>query len=328
MGMGQMKQKNFAEAMTDALLECMEEFSNFSFVGAEVFGLGPHGAQLERLSEKFSDRMSFPPISEAAIAGLGIGAAQAGERVFVDIGSPAAIYLAMTQIINEAGNAHYMSNGQIDVPVVFHMMHGLRGSGAAQHSHSPQAMLWNAPGIEIVLPSGPRDVKGLLHSAIRSNNPTVFLTHGKLLDFVGPVPDEPYQIPFGQAEVKRQGSDVTIVATSLTVQVALAAAADLAADGIEMEVVDPKTLVPFDKRTILDSVAKTGRLITADETNLNCGVASEISAFIAEEGFDLLKAPIKRLARPNVPVPAGGELETYITITKKKIADAARQILD
>ncbi len=322
-----MASRTFAQAMTDALLFCLETIPNFSMVGAEIFGLGPHAKEVERIKSRFDARLRCPPISEAATAALGIGAAMAGERVFVDIGSPAAALLALTQIVNEAGNAHYMSGGQIKVPVVFHMMHGLRGSGAAQHSHSPQAMLWNAPGIEIVLPSGPRDVKGLMLSAVKSDNPTVVLTHGRLLGLEENVPDDSLEIPFGQAEVKRQGDQVTVVATSLTVQVALEAGRELSREGIEIEVIDPRTLVPLDTRTIIDSVAKTGRLVVADETYLSCGVASEIAAIMAEQAFVHLKAPIQRVARPNVPVPAGPNLEALIAPSAEKIAAAVRAVL-
>src|SRR4029077_13010608 len=205
--------------------------------------------------------------------------------------------------------------GTLRVPVVYHMLHGLRGGGAAQHSHSPQAMLWNAAGLEIVLPSSPYDVKGLMRSAIRSDNPTIFINHARLMDIEGEVPEEDYTIPFGRADIKRPGRDVTVVATSFVVHTALAAADRLAAEGIEVEVVDPRTLVPLDHATILASVRRTGRLVVVDETNLSCGVASEISAIVAEEGFDSLRAPILRVARLDVPTPFSKPLEDAITPT-------------
>src|SRR6202035_2911643 len=155
-------------------------------------------------------------------------------------------------LVNEAAVARYMSGGTLRVPVVYHMLHGLRGGGAAQHSHSPQAMLWNAAGLEIVLPSSPYDVKGLLRSAIKSDNPTVFINHARLMDIEGEVPEDDYAIPFGKADIKRPGRDVTVVATSFVVLAALAAAQELAAEGIEAEVLDPRTLVPFDRVTLLD----------------------------------------------------------------------------
>jgi len=318
---------SFPQAMADAIHACMSEIDQFSMVGGEMFGLSAHNQLLERLREDFPGRLSYPPISEQAFTAIGIGAAMVGERVLVDLGSPAGAFLAMTQIINEAGNAFSMSNGQLRVPVVFHMMHGLRGSGAEQHSHSPQAMIWNAPGIEIVLPSSPRDAKGLLISAIKSDNPTMFLSHRQLLSLSEPVPAESFEIPLGQADIKREGGDLTIVATSRMVQLALEAAEELAGEGVNAEVVDPRTLVPFDKQTILNSVAKTGRLIIADETNHTCGVAAEISATVAEEGFEFLKKPIIRIDRPNVPVPASPHLEAAITPNSEKIVAAAKRII-
>ena len=207
------------------------------------------------------------------------------------------------------------------------MLHGLRGGGAAQHSGSPQAMMWNAPGLEIVLPSCPGDAKGLLRTAIKSDNPTVFIDHAKLLGTEGPVPEGDYTIPFGRADIKRQGRDATIVATSFTVHAALAAAERLSRQGVEAEVVDPRTLVPLDRGTILDSVARTGRLVVVDEGHLSCGVASEISAIVAEEGFDRLRAPILRVARANVPTPFSKPLEDAIAPTADKICDAVRRVI-
>jgi pyruvate dehydrogenase E1 component beta subunit len=188
-------------------------------------------------------------------------------------------------------------------------------------------MLWNCPGLEIVLPSSPRDIKGLIRNAIKSNNPTVILDHAKLLGIEGEVPEGDYEIPFGQADIKREGRDITVVGTSAMVQVALEAADTLSKDGIEVEVVDPRTIVPLDKRTICESVGKTGRLVVVDECNLSCSIASEIAAIVAEEAFSALKAPIARVARPDVPVPFSQPLEAYITPTADKITEAVRKVL-
>lgn len=317
----------YAEAMIDGLFGCMDENPRVSILGNEVLGLGPQRVHLQRIKDKFPDRISFPPTSEAAYSATAIGAAMAGERVFAHLGAASFSYLAMSSIANEAATAHYTSGGKITVPVVIHMLHGLRVGGASQHSESPQAKYWNTPGLEIVLPSSPRDVKGLVRSAIASNNPTVMLTHDRLLPMEGEVPEGRFDIPLGQAEVKRQGGDVTIVATSYMVQIALDAAEILAEDGKDAEVVDPRTLVPLDKKAILDSVAKTGRLVIADETNLSCGVASEISAIVAEEGFASLKSPIIRVSRGDVVVPASPSLESYITPTADKIVAAVKEIM-
>jgi pyruvate dehydrogenase E1 component beta subunit len=220
-----------------------------------------------------------------------------------------------------------MSNGRIAVPVTFHLLHGVRGGGAAQHSHSPQAMLCNAPGLEIAAPATAADVYGLLRSAFISNNPTVVVSHARLLGIETDVPAQKQPIPFGQAEVKRAGRDVTIVANSLMVHESLAAAAALAGEGIEAEVVDLRTLSPLDEKTILASLARTGRLVVVDECPLRCGIASEVAAIVAEHGFHLLKAPVARVTRAQVPVPYSAPLEAAITPDAGKIAAAARRVL-
>jgi len=188
-------------------------------------------------------------------------------------------------------------------------------------------MLWNTPGLEIALPSSPKDVKGLLKTAARSDNPTVFVNHARLFEVTGPVPDGDYAIPFGQADLKRRGTEVTLVATSQMVQRALRAADVLAGEGVEAEVVDLRTLVPLDKRTLLESVARTGRVVIADECHRSCGVAAELAAIVAEEGFNDLKAPVKRVTALDVPVPFSRPMEAYIEPSEEKIVAAARSIL-
>jgi pyruvate dehydrogenase E1 component beta subunit len=322
-----MKQTSYAAAIVDALRISLAEDPRVSLVGSYVLGLGPERVLMDSIRAEFADRIYDPPTSEAAIVSVGAGAAMAGARPFVDIGTASFSYVGWSPLVNEAAVARHMSGGQLRVPVVYHMLHGLRGGGAAQHSHSPQAMLWNAAGLEIVVPSSPYDVKGLLRTAIKSDNPTVFIDHARLMDIEGPVPEGDYSVPFGRADIKRPGRDVTVVATSYVVHAALAAAERLAAEGIEVEVVDPRTLVPLDHGTILDSVGRTGRLVVVDETNLSCGVASEISAIVAEEGFSLLRAPILRVARPNVPTPFSKPLEDAITPTADRVCAAVRKVL-
>ncbi len=317
----------YAAALIDALRLSMEEDPRVAIVGSAVLGLGPQRGLMDPIREAFADRIFDPPTAEAALVSLGVGAAMAGARPFIDVGTASFVYVGWSPLINEAAVAHYMSGGQLRVPVVYHMLHGLRGGGAAQHSGSPQGMLWNAPGLEIVMPSCPADAKGLLRTAIRSDNPTIFIDHAKLLGAEGPVPDGDYAIAFGQADIKRPGRDVTIVATSFSVTTALAAAELLAADGIEAEVVDPRTLVPLDHATILDSVGRTGRLVVVDEGHLSCGVASEIAAIVAEEGFDRLRAPIVRVTRSDVPTPFSKPLEDAITPSADKICAAVRRVL-
>jgi pyruvate/2-oxoglutarate/acetoin dehydrogenase E1 component len=317
-----MSVKNYAEAMLEGLLAAMAEDSRVNLVGGALFGLGPQRKLSNQLRDKYSDRVLDPPISESASVSLGIGAAMAGDRPLIDIGTASFIFEAWSQIVNEAGTAHYMTGGQVSVPVVFHMLHGLRGGSGAQHGCSPQAMMWNAPGIEIVLPSSPRDVKGLIRSALKSENPTAIIGHALLIGLEDEVPDEDYDIPFGVADIKREGSDLTMVATSLMVNRALEAAELLAEKGIDVEVVDQRTLVPFDKETILSSVAKTGRLAVVDEANESCSVASEIAAIVAVEGFSSLKAPIIRICRPDIPIPFSPPMEERLTVTVDRIVEA------
>ncbi|MCC6780689.1 MAG: alpha-ketoacid dehydrogenase subunit beta, partial [Hyphomicrobiales bacterium] len=216
-----MRRTSYAAAIVEALRISLAEDPGVNLIGSYVLGLGPERALMDSIRAEFADRIYNPPTSEAALACIGAGAAMAGARPFVDIGTASFAYVAWSPLVNEAAVAHYMSNGKVRVPVVYHMLHGLRGGGAAQHSQSPQAMLWNAPGLEIVVPASPYDVKGLLRSAIRSNNPTVFIDHARLMNIEGDVPEGDYVIPFGCADIKRPGRDATVIATSFVVQAAL-----------------------------------------------------------------------------------------------------------
>jgi len=319
-----MKELAYYEAKFEAFEEIMAADQTVHLINGTFLSLSPHRHVFQNLQKKYSDRMMMPPISELGFCGLAIGAAMAGLRPIVDLSTGSFIFEAWPQVANEAANAFSMSGGQTRVPVVFHLFHGLRGGGAAQHSGSPQAMLWNCPGLEIVIPSSPRDVKGLLKTAAASDNPTIFVDHVKLLDLRGEVPENDKPIPFGVADIKRPGSDVTLIATSYTVQVALAAAAKLAREGIEVEVIDPRTLVPFDLAAILSSVEKTHRVVIADETHQSCGVAAEIAARIAESGFDKLKTRIRRVSTLDVPVPYSPPLEAHIGPSEARIMDAVR----
>ena len=253
-----MRKISYAAAIVEALRISLAEDPCVSLVGSYVLGLGPKRVLMDPIRAEFPDRIYDPPTSEAAIVSLGAGSAMAGARPFVDIGTASFSYVGWSPLVNEAAVARHMSNGTLRVPVVYHMLHGLRGGGAAQHSHSPQAMLWNAAGLEIVLPSSPYDVKGLVRSAIKSDNPTVFINHARLMDIEGDVPESDYTVPCGRGDIKRKGHDVTLIATSYVVQTALAAATTLAGEGIEVEVLDPRTLVPLDQELILQSV---GRII-------------------------------------------------------------------
>ena len=315
-----MRELTYSEAKLESLREI--------FAANDKVHLMARGLRSYReIQQRFPDRVSSMPISELGACGLAIGAAMAGLRPIVDVGNGSFVFEAWPQIVNEAANALYMSGGQTQIPVVFHMSHGLRGGGGAQHSHSPQAMFWNSPGLEIVLPASPRDVKGLLKSAVNSNNPTVFIDHRALSSIRGPVPEEDEAIPFGQADVKRVGKDVTVIATSFMVQRSLTVAEGLAREGIDVEVVDPRTLVPLDFATMMASVEKTGRVVIVDECHQSCGVAAELSARIVETGFDKLKAGIQRVNTLDVPVPYSEPLEEYISPSESRIAEAVRSVL-
>jgi acetoin:2,6-dichlorophenolindophenol oxidoreductase subunit beta len=322
-----MATQSYAAALVDALYDSLADDDRVSLIGSYVLGLGPQRHLMDRLRTDFRDRIDDPPTSEAGAAAVGIGAAMAGMKPFVDLGTAAFSFLAWSQVINEAPVSYYMSGGRIAVPVTFHLLHGVRGGGAAQHSQSPQSMMANAPGLEIVAPSTAADVYGLVRTAFKSNNPTVIASHAKLLGIETEVPDEKKPIPFGRADIKRRGRDVTVVANSLMVHYSLAAAQSLARDGIDVEVVDLRTLAPLDEDAILESVGRTGRLVVVDECPLRCGFASEVSATVAERGFDLLKAPIRRVTRPQVPVPYSAPLEAELTPDPVKIEAAVRAVV-
>jgi acetoin:2,6-dichlorophenolindophenol oxidoreductase subunit beta len=322
-----MATKNYADAMLDVLATFMEEDPNFVVIGNEVLGIGPEAVQFGAFQEKYGDRIYFPPCSEASYSALAAGAAMCGQRMLLHLGLAPFAYPAFSTIASEVSTARQGSGGRVSCPVTYHMSHGLLHGGASQHSESPMGMFWNVAGIEIVVPWFPDDLKGLLRTAIKSDNPTLVITHAFGYGTEGEVPDDDYEIPFGKAAVKREGADVTIVGCSMMVPTSLQAAEQLAADGIDAEVIDLRTLVPLDEQTILDSVAKTGHLIIADEGRLRCGVASEIAATVSEQGFDSLKAPPARVARIDAPVPGNQVQEAYLSPSAEKIVDAAKRIV-
>lgn len=314
-----------AEAVVEAITECMAEDDHLALVWASVME-GGDKELAQRLSTDYADRIFHPPISEAGLCAIATGAAMDGVRTVVPMGTASFMFRAWDQIVHEAGSAHYMSNGRAKAPVVFHVMHGLRGGGSVQHSQSPQSMLWNAPGLEIALPSCPADAKGLMRTAIKSENPTVFIDHSRLSRRTGEVPDGPHEVPFGVADVKRKGGDVTIVAASLQVVQALEAADTLAGEGIEAEVVDLRSLVPLDEDAVLASLAKTGRLVVADESPPRCSIASEIISLAAEKAMDQLKAPPRRVNRLPVHVSLSRPLEEHMMPGPVRIAEAVRAV--
>jgi pyruvate dehydrogenase E1 component beta subunit len=321
-----MREMAYYEAKLEGLRELLAEDERVHLIGGSFLSQSPRRGLFGDLQKTYGNRIMSTPIAELGYCGLATGAAMAGLRPIVDLSTGSFIFEAWPQVANEAANAFYMSGGRTRAPVVFHLFHGIRGGGAAQHSASPQAMFWNCPGLQIALPASPQDVKGLLKTAVRSDNPTIFVDHIGLLEMRGMVSDGDGAVPFGEAEVKRAGTDVTVIATSLMVQRALTVAERLAGEGIQVEVVDPRTLVPLDMQTLLASVAKTGRVVIVDETHQSCGVAAEIAARIAEEGFDKLKAPIRRVSTYDVPVPYSPPLEQFIAPSEARIAAVVREL--
>lgn len=325
-----MREMKYVQAMAEALDEALTEDPRVTVIGAGGFaGFTPSAGLMAPVREKHGARIKPPPIAELAYCGIGVGAAMVGMRPIVDLGTGTFSYEAIPQIVNEAAIASSNSAGQTSVPVVFHMLYGIRGAGAVQHSGSPQSWYWNTPGLQVAMPGTPADVKGLLRWALlKSGNPTVFMNHQRLMETVGEVPDGPYDIPFGQAEVKRAGSDVTIIATSIQVPRALEAAETLAReDSLSVEVVDPRTVEPLDTATLLGSVRKTGRVVITDESHDHCGVAAGLAAIVADEAFDALKAPIKRVSIMPVPIPYAQSLEDYITPRPDRIVAAVRELV-
>ncbi len=322
-----MPEMTYAQALSSALVRALEKDPTVTLIGAGFGGLTERAAY-QVLRQRFADRIYDPPIAELGYCGIAAGAAMTGLRPIVTIGTGTFSLEAVPQIMNEAGIAYYGSGGRTNVPVVFHMLAGIRGAGAMQHSGAPQPMYWNSPGLQIACPGSPADARGLmLTAALESKNPVIFIDHARLQGTRGNVDESRGAIPFGVAEVKRQGTDVTIVAAGIMVPRALEAAEALAGEGISAEVVDPRTLVPLDKDTILRSVAKTGRAVVADESQLACGVASEIAATIVEEAFSSLKAPVKRVAIPNVPIPYHQAEEDRITPTAERVVEAVHQVM-
>jgi pyruvate/2-oxoglutarate/acetoin dehydrogenase E1 component len=317
----------YAEGMAVGLREALAADPTVRLMGQYFFGLTPWRRLTVEIRRSFPGRVWDPPIAEIGYVGTGIGAAISGLRPIVDVATASFLFQPFSQVVNEAANIHYMTGGQTRVPMVIHVNHGIRGGGAAQHSHSPQAMIWNTPGIKVMTPSSARDVRGLLRTAVEDDNPVFWADHVKLFDYPDDVPDAEERIPFGVAQVKRAGTDVTIVGTSLMVRRALEAAELLAADGISAEVIDPRTLVPLDTDAILTSVGRTGRLVIVDECHQSCGVGAEISARVAEHAFDALKAPIRRVATPDVPIPFGRTMEAFVEPTAAKVVETVRALV-
>jgi pyruvate dehydrogenase E1 component beta subunit len=317
----------FGTAKMRAIGDLMRADDRTVIVGGVSLGGLEHAAAIEPLIEEFGPRILRTPIAELGICGFGIGAAIAGLYPIVAIGTGSFAFEAWPQIVNEAPNIFYMSDGKVKVPVMFHAVCGIRISGAAQHSSRPQAMLMQAAGLQIIAPSVASDVKPLLAAAKDSERPTFWIDHALLFDETWPEDAESPAAPLGKAAVVRSGKDVTLVGYSIDLVRCVKAARLLAEDGIDAEVIDLRTLAPLDRDTILDSVGRTGRLVVADECYPAASVASEVAAIFASEGLGLLKKPARRLNFPAVPVPACPSLEASLIPDVGKIVTAAKALM-
>lgn len=321
------RELSYGEAVREALAEEMRRDPTVFLIGEDVAEAGHPFKTLIGLVQEFgTKRVIDTPISEPGYAGIGVGAAMTGMRPVVDVMFGDFITLTMDQMVNQAAKVHYMSGGKIKVPIVFRTTLGATRRSAAQHSQSLHAWVSHVPGLKVALPSGPYEAKGLMKTAIRDDSPVVIFEDKMMYRVKGPVPDEEYTIPFGVAEIKRPGRDVTIVATSSMVAVALAAAKMLDDIGISAEVIDPRTTYPLDKQTLIDSAKKTSRAMVVDEGYERYGVTAELASVIAEGAFYHLDAPVKRIGAMDVPVPFSPVLEDLTVPSEKMVFEAAKAL--
>jgi pyruvate/2-oxoglutarate/acetoin dehydrogenase E1 component len=321
-----MAKQMFGEAKIKAVGDLMRADESVVIIGGAGFGGLLHSKYVKPLFDEFDSRILRTPIAELGFCGLGVGAAIAGLYPIVTIGTGSFAFEAWPQICNEAPNITYMSDGQVKVPVMFQALVGIRISGAAQHSARPQAMLMQAAGLQVIAPARASDVGPLLKAARDSERPTFWIDHALLFEETDILPPSK-SLPLGKAEVVRSGKDVTLVGYSIDLVRCMKAAVELEAAGIDAEVIDLRTLTPLDSDTVCESVAKTGRLVVADECYPSASVASEIASIFADKGFGLLKKPAKRLNFPAVPVPLSPPLEMHLLPTVAKIVAAAKELV-
>jgi acetoin:2,6-dichlorophenolindophenol oxidoreductase subunit beta len=314
------------QAINQALHEEMARDDRVTVIGEDV-RISVFGDTRGLLDAFGPDRILDTPLSEALLSGMTVGAAATGLRPVLHLMFGNFLYTAWDAIANQAAKLRYMTGGQVAMPLVFMAIFGGGRSQGAQHSDSMHSMLVNLGGLKVVTPATPADAKGLMKASIRDNNPVVFLQSAGRGGEIGEVPDGDWIVPLGVADVKQPGSDVTVIAIGAMVRLAMRAAEAMAKDGVSVEVVDPRTLRPLDSPTLLKSARKTGRVVVIDEGRLSCGMASEISAMIAEQAFDALKAPIRRVASADVPIPFSPALESAVLPTEGRLLDAIRSIL-
>jgi pyruvate/2-oxoglutarate/acetoin dehydrogenase E1 component len=322
-----MTETTYLKAINSCLFEAMRDDEQVLVLGEDVAEGGPYGATAGLADEFGAGRVLDTPISEGAVCGVAIGAAQSGLRPVLEVMFIDFITLALDQIVNQAAKAHLMSGGQLSVPLVLRTQGGAGHRGAAQHSQSLESWLTHVPGLKVVMPSRAADAAGLLRSAIADPNPVVFVENKTLYFKRSEVPDDPQPVPIGRAKTLREGREVTIVALSRLVGDALRAADRLAGEGIEAEVIDPRTLVPLDTETIVESVRRTNRLVVAHEAVRHGGFGAEIAAAVGSAAFDHLDAPIERVGAPFTPVPLSPGLEDAYLPGEDEIYAAARSAL-
>lgn len=317
----------YAAALNLALREEMRRDPRVYVIGEDIILGVPFGVTKGLVEEFGPQRVLNAPISEAAIVGSAMGAALTGLRPVVDMHFADFVTCAMDEVANQIAKSRYMFGGQVDCPLVLRMPYGIGKSAGGHHSNSVEGWFINIPGLKICIPSTPRDARGLLKTAIRDPDPVMVFEHRGLYRVVGEVPDEEELIPLGSAEVKRPGTDVTVIATARMVHAALEAAELLAREGISAEVVDPRSLVPLDRETLAGSVAKTNRVVIAEEGPMRGSAGAWLAWVVMEECFDDLDAPIARVAGPNVPIPFSPPLEAACTPDSEAVAAACRQVL-
>ncbi|WHY16358.1 alpha-ketoacid dehydrogenase subunit beta [Peribacillus frigoritolerans] len=331
---------SMSQAINEAMAMAMRKDENVILMGEDVAG----GAEVDHLQDDEAwggvlgvtkglvqefgrDRILDTPIAEAGYMGAAMAAASTGLRPIAELMFNDFIGSCLDEVLNQGAKFRYMFGGKAQVPVTIRTMHGAGFRAAAQHSQSLYALFTSIPGLKVVVPSSPYDAKGLLLSAIEDNDPVIFFEDKTLYNMVGEVPEGYYTIPIGKAEMKRNGSDLTVVAIGKQVHTAMEAAEKLTVKGIEVEIVDPRSLSPLDEESILSSVAKTNRLIVIDEANPRCSVATDIAALVADKGFDTLDAPIKRITAPHTPVPFSPPLEDIYLPTSEKVIQAVSELL-
>ena len=320
-----MAQLSYVQAINQALDEEMARDPLTFVMGIDV-ALGAFGATRGLRQKYGASRVRNTPISEAGFVGAAVGAAMAGARPICEVQFASFFYCAMDQVCNQAAKLRYMSGGQARMPLTFRATYGAVGSAAAQHSETIYAQFLSVAGLKLAMPSSPADAKGLLKSAIRDDNPVLVFEHLSLGGLREEIPAGDHLVPLGKAAIKRPGEHVTVIAIGAMVQKALKAAENLAAEGINIEVIDPRTLIPLDEDTILSSVAKTNRVVIADEGHMRGGAAADLSALIVEKGFDSLDAPPKRVTSLDVPIPFSPPLEKAAIAGQAQIESAVREL--